>query len=243
MNSLNVTIEGHCLITDDLDRVHLNQKNSINAGNMSRIIARGLAHERNCGIYKLALGNGGTKYQSNTLIYKDVNDSEWDAQLYNETYHELVHVGTEGDIMTTDHTTSGSGCVSMDKDRISQVVISCTLNKSEPSDQSNVDSLSSTYKYFDGPNPEIPIKKYSFNTEDDYVFDEIGLFTEGLSLDEGGYENNPWQSNLECSRMLTHLIFSPVRKTANRIFNIKYTLTVYVERTIDQPTVVVLKPE
>jgi hypothetical protein len=239
MNNVSISIEGHCLITDDLDRVHLNQCNSIHSSNMSRIIARGLAHEDNCGIFKIAFGNGGTTVKSGVITYEDVNDSEWDAALHNETYYELVNAGTEGDIVSTDRTTSGDGCVSLDKDRLSQVVITCTLNKNEPADQTDSDNISQNFKYFDGPDESRPVKKYSFYTEDDYVFDEIGLFTTGT---DNGYENNAWDGTQEQQRMLTHLIFSPVRKTANRIFNIKYTLTVYVNRTPDYTDVTFIEP-
>lgn len=49
-------------------------------------------------------------------------------------------------------------------------------------------------------------------------------------LDEGN-KNNPTTPEREGERLLAHLIFSPIRKSANRILTIVYTLTIQVERS------------
>lgn len=46
-----------------------------------------------------------------------------------------------------------------------------------------------------------------------------------------GVQNDPLQPQLERERLLTHLIFSPVTKAANRTLTITYTLTISVART------------
>lgn len=46
-----------------------------------------------------------------------------------------------------------------------------------------------------------------------------------------GVQNDPVNSTTERERLLTHLIFSPVLKSANRTLTITYTLTVSVART------------
>lgn len=46
-----------------------------------------------------------------------------------------------------------------------------------------------------------------------------------------GVQNNPTTSSLERERLLTHVIFSPITKTANRTLAITYTLTVSVARS------------
>lgn len=48
---------------------------------------------------------------------------------------------------------------------------------------------------------------------------------------DAGVQNNPVNPELEAERMLTHVIFAPVTKAADRILNITYTLTVAVART------------
>lgn len=236
IENLPIQITGHCLITDDLGHVHLNQLNSINYKNMELVIARGLAHEANNSIYVIAFGNGGTDYNhaTSSIVYKPVQDTEWDATLYNQTYFEYAHIGTPGDIMSTDKSTSGSGVASLDKDRISQVVVSCTLGKYEPVTQIQDDTK---------PTSTNAIGKGYIPGSNNFIFDEIGLFTDGLPLDSvGGFQYNPIDGTKEFKRMLTHLTFSPVLKTANRTFNIKYTLTVYVNRTDTNPTITIIQP-
>lgn len=49
---------------------------------------------------------------------------------------------------------------------------------------------------------------------------------------DAGVQNNPVSPDLEAERMLTHIVFAPVTKAADRILNIKYTLTIAVARTI-----------
>ena len=48
---------------------------------------------------------------------------------------------------------------------------------------------------------------------------------------DGGIQNDPVSSDTERERLLTHIIFSPVLKSANRTLTITYTLTVSVART------------
>ena len=348
---LPISISGHCLITDDLGNTHLNETNAIHPSNMSRIIGRILAHEDNCWIDRIAFGNGGTYYETQASVaylkLKPVNDgiapdtAEWKSKLYNETYSEKVADGSGAgtiipEYISIDHTTSGIGCSSVDKDRMSQVVVRARLDLGEPTGQLKTD----------------------YNTNDEYfVFDEIGLYSRGItnkpthgyqlikfdnltdntgllkkiydfliSIDgkppipikispnddkltslvstlqnalnvhnvnvileygnikfesrkEGkdskiniikqanptqtwlfpkitgfvgiekpvdgkymGFRNNHCDGSLEQERLLTHLIFSPVLKSANRIFNIIYTLTVYVNRTYEKPVIEIILP-
>ena len=240
MITLPVTVEGHCLITDDLEHVHLNQLNSIHSENMSRVIARGLAHEFNNGIFRIAFGTGGTTYTNQSITYNPVNDTGWDATLYNEVYSKSAQFGSIYDIVSTDKTTSGVGTASLDKDRISQTVITCVVGKAEPAVLNTVEQLQYDYK----PNKFNTLaEKYYVEGQNPFIFDEIGLFTDGVPLnDPNGYKNNPIDSSVEFRRMLTHLTFSPVMKTGNRIFNIKYTLTVYVNRTVDAPSLTIINP-
>jgi hypothetical protein len=61
----------------------------------------------------------------------------------------------------------------------------------------------------DEPADQLLTDSSSTSTNNPYAFDELGLFT---------------QDNL----LLTHLVFSPILKTANREFVVVYTLTVSV---------------
>jgi hypothetical protein len=48
---------------------------------------------------------------------------------------------------------------------------------------------------------------------------------------QAGVQNDPTNSYLECERLLTHLIFSPVLKAANRTLVITYTIAISVAAT------------
>ena len=347
---LPITISGHCLITDDLGNTHLNQTNAIHPSNMSRIIGRILAHEDNFWIDRIAFGNGGTYYETQTnvkyLKLKPVNDgitpdtAKWQSKLYNETYSEKVADGSgRGTIIpefiSNDHTDSGIGCSSVDKDRISQVVVRARLDLGEPTGQLQTDyNTNDEYFLFDeiglysrgmSNKPTHGYQYIKINTVEDtglskklydfmivvddknpitvkifpndsklttllkllqdsmnihnvnvsleygnikfesrkegkdskiniikptkpnesWLFDKISGFVEIEKPVNGsytGFKNNPCDGNLEQERLLTHLIFSPVLKTANRIFNIVYTLTVYVNRTYKKPVVDIILP-
>lgn len=57
-----------------------------------------------------------------------------------------------------------------------------------------------------------------------------GILTSVAGAD-AGVQNNPVNPQLERERLLTHVIFSPVTKTANRTISITYTLTISVARS------------
>jgi len=76
------------------------------------------------------------------------------------------------------------------------LVITCTLGFGEPAGQDLFDS--------------------SVNNDGEFVFDELALFTA------------PSDPNLEIdsSTMLTHVVFHPVQKSANRVIEVVYTVRV-----------------
>jgi hypothetical protein len=318
------------------------------------------------------------------INYKTPNDGiqdgqEWQSTLYNETYSEnvdtapgtgagsaepIVTIGTSGlmlnkpisnEPISTDNSTSGIGCVSLDKDRISQVVVACTLTKNDVVSQLPVD--------YDPRYDQTT--RYSIPAGEAFVFDEIGLYTSGapivatsgtqeiqlnnkrltdhcisagtyyftlvidgvtstikLKISDSTFQqlvdtltvrlaaygakvtmsdeasaiikptygnmvfsclssgntsninvliqsradwlfahmagfvkilkpvqginaankNNPFVSEREATRLLTHIVFSPILKAANRTFNVKYTLSVFVNRTSTLPIVSAIEP-
>ena len=62
------------------------------------------------------------------------------------------------------------------------------------------------------------------------LLDYNAINSPSLGNDQGG-KNNPANPTTEGERMLSHLIFSPIRKSANRTLTIIYTLTVQVARS------------
>ncbi len=188
-NVLPVTVQGHVKITDDLGEVLLDKKNAVHPQNMARVIARALAHESNFFINRIAFGNGGTVVTgAGAITYNTPNDGITDnagyaSRLYNETYYEIIDengilLGTgpgsnpSGDSPSIPNVPGGPGVYSLEQGTISQVVISATLNPGEPSGQLPNDN-------------QAPVE----NTEEDFTFDEIGLFTSGApNAPTSGYQ-------------------------------------------------------
>jgi hypothetical protein len=189
-DTINFGVKGHVLITDDRGEVLVDKHNAIHPQNMARVIARGLANEGNSAIYRIAFGNGGTTTNAAfTVTYKEPNTGQettvnqtFDSRLHNETYSEIIDdsstlIGTDpgsadstgtrpggsanagNDPLTGTAGTSGPGVISSEIGFTSNVTITAVLNTSEPSGQSGGGVVS--------------------NTEDAFVFDELGLYTDG----------------------------------------------------------------
>jgi len=178
-----IDVNGHVLIKDDLNNVLIDKNNAVHPQNCARIIGRALAHEENSWIYRMAFGNGGTIVSSNfEITYKTPNDGQppdpntWKSQLYNEVYSEIVDdqsgmIGFGPGAVPADDppsvpNVSGPGVRSTELGLTTQVLIECVLNPAEPTGEFPTDTV--------GP-PNVQVNQGTF------VFDEIGLFTSGLS--------------------------------------------------------------
>jgi len=200
-NKLQVEIEGHLKLEDDLGNVLVDRRNAIHPQNMARVISRSLSNESNFSIHRIAFGNGGTSVDAAFQVtFKTPNDGlspdlqEWRSRLYNETYSEIIDdsnasIGTDpgsagpavgtraggGSVSSGDPASvehvSGPGVRSQELGVISQVTITSVLNPSEPLGQLTTDV---------DPNPGTPGDAIE-NTEGSFVFDEIGLYTTGAS--------------------------------------------------------------
>lgn len=162
-------------IIDDLGEVLLDKSNAIHPQNMARIIARALANESKASIYRVALGNGGTVASAGgALTYKTPNDGTssdsvgWQTRLYNEIYSEVIDDGSSllgsgvGAVAANDPKSvglSGPGVRSSEVGNTSLVTIDMTINPCEP-------------RY---------LAASSTDLDGNFVFDELGLYSEGLS--------------------------------------------------------------
>lgn len=191
-------VKGHVLITDVTDpeksKILLDKSNAIHPENMSRAIANALANNVDSlgvslgAISEMRFGNGGTVVLSTGRVtYKSPRVTSVGG-LYSETYSKNINprvtTGVESQYNNIS-TTHIPGQVYTD------IICICTLGLGEPADQ-NVSS--------------------STNMEGTYVFDEIGLYTDGTS-----------------GLPLTHIIFHPVEKSANRVLQVKYTIRVQLQ--------------
>jgi hypothetical protein len=189
-NNMNLKVSGHVKAVDTVTgEVLIDKDNAIHPQNMARIIARGLAHEPNSWVYKMALGNGGTHIDASMNIsYLQPNVTGTTSTLYNKTYEEVID---SHDVSVS----QGNSVISAASPAPTITsIVTCTLELSpnEPSGQAVSDNT-------------------TVNPDSLYTFDELGLFT-----------------NDQPPLMMSHLIFSPVEKTANRSISITYTLTISV---------------
>lgn len=203
---LSVSVKGHCKIVDDQGNVLLDQDNAVHAQNLALVFGRALSNEHNYFINRIAFGNGGTIVDAaRTITYRTPNDgqspdvSTWGSRLYHETYSEIINEGQtvlntllgtdpgsadmntgvrlgggaypDSDPTSVPHV-SGPGVRSRELGLQTEVIITATINGDEPRSQYATDALAP-----------------SQNTETDFIFDEIGLYTSGSpAIDTSGYQ-------------------------------------------------------
>ena len=186
-----VLLQGHIKITDpESGEVLIDKRNAIHYENMSIALAESLANAGQGPIYKMAFGNGGTSVDPTGIItYLTPNSTGTNAGLYNQTFAKVVddQAGNNTDpVRNKIETRHVSGT------NYTDILVSCLLDYGEPSGQDAFDTAT--------------------NTENLYVFDELGLVSAGADGTDG--------------RLLTHVIFHPVQKSLNRLIQIDYTVRV-----------------
>jgi hypothetical protein len=186
-----VLLQGHIKITDpESGEVLIDKRNAIHYENMSIALAESLANAGQGPIYKMAFGNGGTSVDPTGIItYLTPNSTGTNAGLYNQTFAKVVddQAGNNTDpVRNKIETRHVSGT------NYTDILVSCLLDYGEPSGQDAFDTAT--------------------NTENLYVFDELGLVSAGVGGTDG--------------KLLTHVIFHPVQKSLNRLIQIDYTVRV-----------------
>jgi hypothetical protein len=183
---------GHVYITDkNTGEVLVDQFNSIHFENMSITLANGLAGKATGNIHEMHFGSGGTAISgTGGITYFPSNVTSESADLYNPTYYKVVN---DQSSLNTDATKNFIEVRHLLGTNYSDVIVTCTLDYSEPSGQEAFDDTT--------------------DITSSYVFDEIGLKT----YDASGAGNG---------RLITHVIFSPVQKSLNRLIEIIYTLRI-----------------
>lgn len=184
-DTMNLTFKGLLEIFDEHGNCLIRQNNQIHPENISLAVAQSLSNKPIGPIEKMVFGSGGTVVNGvGNITYLNKNVIGSNAQLYNQTYEKIVD---DLNIQNVDPSRNKIEVFHVDGNIFSDLMVTCTLELSEPSGQSFLDNAT--------------------NTEDEFVFDEIGL---------KNYDG----------KLLSHVIFSPVQKSANRIFVIKYTIRV-----------------
>ena len=183
-------IQGHIKISDpSTGEVLINKRNAIHYENMSISLAESLSNAGEGFIYQMAFGNGGTSIDPTGIItYLTPNSTGTNASLYNQTYSKVVD---DRSVNNLDPTRNKIETRHVSGTNYTDILVTCLLDYGEPSGQDAIDNAS--------------------NTENLYVFDELGLV---------GYDPTG------TGRLLTHVIFHPVQKSLNRLIQIDYTVRV-----------------
>lgn len=172
-------ITGHVLIRDpETGQVLLDKKNAVHYENMSLAIGYSLASNSIGNIYAMAFGNGGSAVSgTGAITYFPTNTTDPKADLYDPTYQKLI-TGSSTNFIEVKHLLGTP---------YTDIVTTCTLDYNEPSGQEAFDT--------------------GTNSDDTFVFDELGLKTsQGM--------------------LLTHVIFNPIQKSLNRLIEVVYTLRI-----------------
>lgn len=186
-----VLLQGHIKIIDpESGEVLIDKRNAIHYENMSIALAESLANAGQGPIYKMAFGNGGTSVDPTGIItYLTPNSTGTNASLYNQTFAKVVDDQASNN---TDPVRNKIETRHVSGTNYTDILVSCLLDYGEPSGQDAFDTTT--------------------NTENLYVFDELGLISAGPNGADG--------------RLLTHVIFHPVQKSLNRLIQIDYTVRV-----------------
>jgi hypothetical protein len=185
-----ILVQGHIKIYDPVSQeIFINKRNAIHYENMSIALAESLANSGQGFIYEMSFGNGGTSVDPTGVItYFTPNSTGSNSSLYNETYSKVVD---DRSTNNTDPTRNKIETRHVTGTNYTDILVTCLLDYGEPADQSAFDNATFT--------------------EDNYVFDELGL--------------RSYNPNGE-GRLLTHVIFHPVQKSLNRLIQIDYTVRV-----------------
>jgi hypothetical protein len=202
--NVSINVFGHINIKDkNTGEVLKDQDNAIHPQNLARIFARALANENYHHVYDIALGNGGTFVDSTgNVVYNLPNTTGLHAQLYNQTYREIV----DGSVANGNTVISAPSAT----DITSIVTLTATISANEPSDQTISDSQL---------NGEI-VNPSNYASGYKYGFDELGIRTKNPLYTVGSSEPE--------YLLLTHVVFSEIEKTANRELILTYTLQISV---------------
>lgn len=200
-----VNMEGHIKIWDpESGEVFVNKRNAINFENMSIALAASLANAGYGSIYEMHFGNGGTVVNaSGTITYRTPNTNGQNEDLYHTTFFKVVEATDT--LNNTDPTQNYTTITHVNNTNYTDVVITCTLDYDEPVASDTTFNLA-------GVDQDALDNAGDFDGE--FIFDELGLKSKSTS------------STLNTGLLLTHVVFHPVQKSANRLLQVVYTLRI-----------------
>ena len=199
-DNLNLNIDGHVKIWDpNTKEVFVNKHNAINPETMSTLIASAIVSTGNSYISEMHFGNGGTIIDTNgNITYKDVVTN-------------VETLGRSADLFNPTY--------------FKVVDTSDIVNNIDPDNNYITSSHVEGSRYTDiivtcTLNQDEPVDQQLQDSETDftgqYVFNELGLKSK-----------NP-DGTIGTGSLLTHIVFHPVQKSANRVIQVVYTLRIRI---------------
>ena len=249
LDTFRASIQGFVKITDkDTREVLVDTHNDVLYGNMSVALAHSLIGNSNSFLYYMGFGNGGAYIGPTGIIsYKQTFGQLPDslaknstANLYNTIYvKKLSNNSTD----PTNYNQLSKAYISAENysTNYEDIIVDVTMGYNEPpvgiTASTDITQTALDNSTFIGTNSSSHPSNFVPNT---LVFNEIGLFAGSNNLFVGDYTqtttevNNfinqtPNFSNVAGSKsklMLTHVIFHPIQKSANRSLEIIYTLRI-----------------
>ena len=150
----NEHVTGHVMIRDyQTGEILVDKMNAINYENFSISLVRTIANRPDSWIQEMCFGNGGaTVSEIGTITYLPPNVTGQTAQLYNQTYYQVVDDQSPLDLDPTQNYISTSHVDGM---TYTDVIVTCLLDLGQPSGQDAFDTAT--------------------NITGRYVFNELGL--------------------------------------------------------------------
>lgn len=215
-DSIQLKVTGHLNIKDkDTGEIIVDKDNAVHYGNISTQIALAMTGAPTSFINYLAFGDGAASInQAGIIIYRSPNigiNKNSNATLYGTKLVAHLENNAEAVTLNTgDVTVPGIDIINFE-----DIVIVIDL----PATGTLVNTQ--------------PTLAEGAGVSEDFVFNEIGLFSgkefepalDFSDLTAANISVNAFTSD-ETVRMLTHVIFHPVQKAANRTFTITYTLRI-----------------
>ena len=246
-DSIRGSIQGFVKIIDkETKEVLVDTHNDVLYGNISAALAHALIGNSNSFLYYMAFGNGGAYVgPTGTISYKPSLGGASslvknpNANLYNTIYvKKLSNDSTD----TVDYDQLSKAYIPTEDfaTNYEDIVIDVTLGYSEPPAGITTSGVV-TQSLIDNSNFVGTSSSTSgASTANELVFNEIGLFSGSNNLFVGGFTqtttdvNNFINQSVNFSNaagtksklMLTHVVFHPIQKSANRSLEIIYTLRI-----------------
>lgn len=247
-DTYRASIQGFVKIIDkDTGEVLVDTHNDVLYGNMSAALAHALIGNSNSFLYYMAFGNGGAYIgPTGTISYKPSFGGPGSliknptANLYNTIYVKKLS-NDSTDIPNYNELSKAYIPAENYATNYEDIVVDVTIGYTEPpigiSNSSSIQQAVIDNSNFVGTSTTSQPVDFDPNT---LVFNEIGLFAGSNNLFVGGFTQTtaevaefitttPNFSNVAGTKsklMLTHVVFHPIQKSANRSLEIIYTLRI-----------------